>query len=244
MKTLTTVVLLFFLSKVTAQQNGIAYYVVNSSQEIESKEKIQELDPELRSAINATDESLKEVEFKLIFNEEFGKYQDVKKMSSDNDSELALGMAKIIAGYLGPVHYNLKDQQIISERRLGNQSFLVNKVFDDYSWVLTNESIKINNLICYKATTSILEEKRSGIKETLVIAWYTPEISIPIGPNGFAGLPGLIVQIENKKTITTLKKIQFIKDSELEDLRPPANIPYLSNEEYKQKLKTFLLNRN
>ena len=36
---------------------------------------------------------------------------------------------------------------------------------------------------------------------------------------------------------TSLKKIQFIKDSELEDLRPPANIPYLSNEEYKQKLK-------
>lgn len=59
-----------------------------------------------------------------------------------------------------------------------------------YTWEINkNERKKINNLICYKATTIF--------RGSNITAYYTSEIPIDAGPFKFKGLPGLILEIYN-----------------------------------------------
>ena len=58
-------------------------------------------------------------------------------------------------------------------------------------WITLNDSMYINNLMCYKATTHFRGRD--------FIAWYTLKYPYPVGPWKFNGLPGLIIKIEDSK---------------------------------------------
>src|SRR5690606_23333795 len=99
------------------------------------------------------------------------------------------------------------------------------------SWTLSKETLKIDNFLCYKATTVQNIENSSGSHKILVTAWYAPEISIPYGPDGFGGLPGLILQLENNGTLTTIKRVEFLKNKTLE-ISFPTKGDNITEEEY------------
>ena len=44
-------------------------------------------------------------------------------------------------------------------------------------------------------------------KEVVVTAWYTPEIPVNQGPEGYWGLPGLILEVNDGKTVILCSKI-------------------------------------
>ena len=44
-------------------------------------------------------------------------------------------------------------------------------------------------------------------KEVLITAWYTPEIPVNQGPEGYWGLPGLILEVNDGKTIILCSKV-------------------------------------
>jgi GLPGLI family protein len=57
-------------------------------------------------------------------------------------------------------------------------------------------------------------EKKSSIldmievpKEQVITAWYTPEIPVNQGPEGYWGLPGLILEVNDGKTVILCSKI-------------------------------------
>jgi GLPGLI family protein len=57
-------------------------------------------------------------------------------------------------------------------------------------------------------------EKKSSIldmievpKEQTITAWYTPEIPVSQGPEGYWGLPGLILEVNDGKTVILCSKV-------------------------------------
>jgi GLPGLI family protein len=76
-----------------------------------------------------------------------------------------------------------------------NIDYCVADSVKEYEWTLLPDTTRILGFLCYKATckAAILDTK---IRNYTV--WYTPEIPIPVGPNRFYGLPGLILSIEEK----------------------------------------------
>ena len=82
-------------------------------------------------------------------------------------------------------------------------------------WELLNETKKIGNYLCYKATTIRITQGREGIIKSPVIAWYAPELAVPFGPIGFGGLPGLIIELEIKSFKFYVSKV---------NLNPKGNI--------------------
>ena len=68
-------------------------------------------------------------------------------------------------------------------------------------WTLAKDTTKIGSLTCYKATTILKLQGRRGEILRPVTAWYTKEINISAGPDGFGGLPGLIIQLEINNVI-------------------------------------------
>jgi GLPGLI family protein len=76
----------------------------------------------------------------------------------------------------------------------------------EYEWTLLPDTTRILGFLCYKATckAAILDTKIRNY-----IVWYTPEIPIPVGPNRFYGLPGLILSIEEKYYSMLAKSINL-----------------------------------
>jgi GLPGLI family protein len=81
----------------------------------------------------------------------------------------------------------------------------------NYDWKLLSETKKIDNYNCYKAIWNKKFYTKKGEEvNQLVTAWYSPEINLNYGPNGYMGLPGLILELEYDKTKIVAKEINFL----------------------------------
>jgi GLPGLI family protein len=96
-------------------------------------------------------------------------------------------------------------------------------------WKLHNETKTIGNYICYKATTSrrIVNTKGTFYKD--VEAWYTPELTVPFGPKGYGGLPGLIIELTEDKITYYATKIDLTY--KIKKINKPIKGRIISNKE-------------
>ena len=68
-------------------------------------------------------------------------------------------------------------------------------------------------------------------KEVTITAWYTPEIPISQGPENYWGLPGLILEVSDGKTVVLCSKI-VLNSKEKAEIKAPTNGKEISQKEY------------
>lgn len=68
-------------------------------------------------------------------------------------------------------------------------------------------------------------------KEIIITAWYTPEIPVNQGPEGYWGLPGLILEVNDGKTVILCSKI-VLNAKEKAEIKAPNNGKEISQKEY------------
>ena len=68
-------------------------------------------------------------------------------------------------------------------------------------------------------------------KEITITAWYTPEIPINQGPEGYWGLPGLILEVNDGKTVILCSKV-VMNSKEKVEIKAPTNGKDISQKEY------------
>jgi len=76
-------------------------------------------------------------------------------------------------------------------------------------------------------------------KEMLVTAWYTPQIPIKNGPGEYAGLPGLILELNFYRTTILCSKI-VMNPKESEEIKAPKKGKEVTREEYNKIVKAKL----
>jgi GLPGLI family protein len=106
------------------------------------------------------------------------------------------------------------------------------------SWEITGKTKKIGNYTCRQAKTTEKHYSRQGnyyYKE--VVAWFTPEIPISFGPKYYKGLPGLILQIEDKEYTLTAIKINLNPSEDVEIKRLKKNDKVITQEESNNRMK-------
>lgn len=88
------------------------------------------------------------------------------------------------------------------------------------------------------AKTEETKEKKTSFldeidlpKEITITAWYTPEIPINQGPEGYWGLPGLILEVNDGKTIILCSKI-VLNAKEKAEIKAPSNGKIVTQAEY------------
>lgn len=122
--------------------------------------------------------------------------------------------------------------------RNGTQIYVTNNLYRDFytfesaflKWnVDFNEVKNILGYKCYKATT--IFNKR------LYTAWYTKDIPISEGPYRFKGLPGLILELRDKKGLDTFQAVE-IEKKQVEIIPLQKGIP-VTREQYIQKREEF-----
>jgi GLPGLI family protein len=187
-----------------------------------------DMPPERKAAVEAMLKAQLEKTFALTFNQAESSWYEEQKL--DRPQPTVPGMnVKIINSGDGKRYTNLKSQTALSEQEIFGKEFIVTEALRKWDWKMTDETKKIGNYTCYKATAlvKVTDEQRAAYEENkkkmaqnpkrvLIIdepqdyeitAWYTPDIPVGHGPEGFWGLPGLILETNDGQRVTLCSKI-------------------------------------
>lgn len=115
-------------------------------------------------------------------------------LGNDNIDPTTYAVAKTIANKGEFYQDNIKNVVLIKKTSFG-ESFLIEKSLNNIEWKISNIEDTIFGYKTYKATTTITDLKKGGgYKDIEIEVWFTPEIPVSFGPEGFGGLPGLILK--------------------------------------------------
>lgn len=169
--------------------------------------------------------SLKE----LKFNEQATLYRSVRdedasiNAAGDDDVQIHISMDSPDQ----MLYTDLENGTTVEQKEFMTRKFLISAEAEKLTWKLTGNKKIILDLPCQEATTTI---DSSEVK-----AWFCPSITVSGGPEGYAGLPGLILEldIDNGQQMIVAESIDLfpVRDS---DLQKPSKGKKVTGEEYDQ----------
>lgn len=173
----------------------------------------------------------KKEEFTLNFKKDESYYY--KEPTLDEENNLMGSRAGAT-----PYYIDLSNNMIVQlSSALGN----INR--ESVKWEITNQTKKIGNYICRQAIAREKLFSRQGYYYYKnVVAWFTPEIPVSFGPKNYTGLPGLILQIEDKEYTLTAVKINLNPKENLE-IKKVDDDKVISEEESHNRIKEMMSDR-
>lgn len=183
---------------------------------------------------------LKNREYKLAFNNSEAIYSEVKSLQI-NENPVVEAYVRGLSEFYGEIYINSLEKSIIHKKKIADGTYLIQK--NRINWILSKDTLRIDKYLCYKASTTRIIENMEGSHNLKVTAWYTPEISLQYGPDGYSGLPGLILQLNNNGVITSLKKIEFFKEDEDVELNFIAKGKKVTEDEFNSMMSNLYEDR-
>ncbi|AUS07182.1 GLPGLI family protein [Pseudotamlana carrageenivorans] len=241
------VILLFLTvsSSLFAQKDfqGKAYYETKTSIDMSNfggrdmtEERKKQIAERMKSALEKT--------FILTFNQSEALYVEEESLDAPTGGRgMRFGMMNTSGG---DQYKNVKSKAFIQKKDLFGKQFLIKDSLQSLDWKLTGESKIIGQYTCFRAEavkpktgfdfrdfrrpprdkadesskkeTRPEAERQNDIK---VVAWYTPQIPVNLGPDVYWGLPGLILEVSADNTTMLCSKI-VINPSDKEDIKAPT----------------------
>lgn len=224
--------LLGFLSKAQDFQGKAEYFskrILNKNVDKIEKNIIEDTNPEFEKAFQDALNRATEKKYSLTFNKFECIY--VEKQELETPQAPSSGMVILVSfSGEGKKYINIKDKNSIVEDEIFGKDFLIIEPLEKPDWKLVDETKKIGEYNCFRAELPIpvsekqrkeyeeflkKEETKPALfkmeepKDKVIIAWYTPEIPLSFGPNNYWGLPGLILEINDDKTIILCSKVSL-----------------------------------
>jgi GLPGLI family protein len=129
--------------------------------------------------------------FTLHFNAKQSKYAPVKQEETP-----MMSMMGGLPGTETQVWNDYNSQKTIASKKVYEQTFLIDDSIRKCTWKILEEVRTIAGFSCRKAITTINDS-------VVVVAFYTDKIPVSGGPEMFAGLPGMIMEIAVPRLYTT-----------------------------------------
>jgi GLPGLI family protein len=129
--------------------------------------------------------------YELKFNDKKAIFKMKKKMSVDHTIDF-----DDIAGFSdadGEFFTDLVNEMRLRKIRAWNKDYIIRSSFPQ--WKIINQEKNILGYECLKATTKKQLDNGDLIE---VNAWFTKDIPFSFGPKEYVGLPGLILEIEER----------------------------------------------
>lgn len=203
----------------------VIYTVTLNKSKIENNLK-QNPNSNASKTINSLLQNSSDVEFKLMFTSNESIYEFINSM--DNEAVKGINLTKIFAGNNSQFYYNKTNQECLSKTVISDEAFLI--IREPLKWKLTTKTKIIDKYKCFEA-----KYLNTSGSETDITAWYTPEIPLPFGPERFNGLPGLILELENKTVSFSASKIKL--DEKIIKIKRPNHGILITYEEFKNRFR-------
>ncbi len=130
----------------------------------------------------------------------------------------------IVYGEENIVYKNRKNKEFVKQTDFMSRTFLIEDKLEKYDWKITEETEKIGNYLCRKAS---LTQGKNNIK-----VWFTDEISSNEGPQDYYGLPGLILKVKTNSLTIEATNIKFLQEKT--KITKPSKGKKVSRAEFKK----------
>ncbi|WP_353169385.1 GLPGLI family protein [Flavobacterium sp.] len=259
----------------TAQKDfqGMAVYEskTSTSEFAKNFDGNKDMTPEMKNQIMERMKKMFEKTFVLNFDKSASIYKEEEKLDAPGQQGGGRMMASFMGGG-GTYFKNVKEKQYTVDKEVFGKEFLIKDSLPNLKWVLSDESKKIGDYTCFKATavkeasktdfrnfrrkkeapkkdteegktdekatTEKKEEKKTNFfdeidmpKEVTVTAWYCPEIPVNQGPDEYWGLPGLIMEVNDGKTVIMCSKLVLNVKEKIE-IKAPTGGDKVTQKEY------------
>ncbi len=164
----------------------------------------------------------------LVFTGKESLYKPVEEEPEEDMSNS--GMVLRINRPIVEIYSNLKTGQKIASREFLGKQYLIEDSIRNTPWQLSDQTKQIQGITCKKATYYNAERKRT------FTAWYAENIYLSSGPDGYGGLPGLILELDanNGEMLATATKIELRKLTKDEPVKAPVKGKKISENEFKK----------
>ncbi|WP_432672633.1 GLPGLI family protein [Flavobacterium sp. SM2513] len=164
------------------------------------------------------------VHFNLEANK-LASYFEMKETMQSTEVDFATAFSEASTSYYTESNSNQKmryENGYLGEFRVGYS--------EKTEWKLENETKYIDGFLCLKATSEQVVVRPEKTFKHPIIAWYCPSIPFSFGPNGFNGLPGLILELQVRNITWGATKIELSKEDKI--IEKPTKGKLLSEEAY------------
>ena len=233
---------------------GMAVYKSKISLPDDIKIEGNGIDPAMADVLRQQMNSSTEQTFILNFDKNASIYKEDVSLKPQMPEGVNISVSS--SGSEGLQYKNIKDKRLVIETEFFDKEFLITDSLKHIKWEITQETKKIGNYTCYKATAILKnalveeedkkEESKNSIfkdmpKDHKVTAWYTPEIPISQGPEAYWGLPGLILEIQDEtvsllctKVVLNTKEKAMIKEPKKGKKVSRAEFDKITREKYQE----------
>jgi len=105
------------------------------------------------------------------------------------------------------VYLNIDKNKKVEQLSFMTRKFIVESDVEAKNWKLSTEMRKIKDYPCMSAEMII---EVDSMKIDTIVAWFTPQIPLSLGPENYTGLPGLVLAVEkNSETILLASSIEL-----------------------------------
>ena len=221
--------LLFFIANIMHSQNqsgSVTYYVKSISFTPAVNGKQTDL-------VKDIIENAEKQKFKLEFSTKKCKFSFLKSANSEFNASQEVVERLASIRFTSDFDYYLDKSSGIEFLHKTN-GLIIKRKHIPLAWKITTETKIIDNYTCYKAElikTYIARDKKQ--KSITITAWFAPSLSFPYGPKDYNGLPGLILELNEKDTTYLVTKIDLdVKESEISFPKGKT----VTQEEYDQRV--------
>lgn len=218
----------------------------------------REITPEMQKNIEERMKKMMEKTFVLNFDKTASIYKEEEKLDAPGQNSGGMRMMSSMMGGGGTTYKNVKERTYSVDKEFMGKEFLVQDSLPKLEWKMESETKQIGGYTCYKATavkpvsqsdfrnfrpkkeeakkdekekTTNLMDSFEMPKEVTITAWYAPEIPINQGPENYWGLPGLILEVSDGKTVILCSKV-VLNAKEKVAIKPSTKGKVISQKEY------------
>ncbi|WP_035091931.1 GLPGLI family protein [Aquimarina macrocephali] len=204
-------ILLFVFEGLFAQDfQGIVTYKTNRKMDLNMEDS--KMNADMQKQLQEMLKKQFQKEYRLSFNATESVYREEENLGTPQP---ASGVQIVVAGSGASniLYKNIKEKRFARKQDMMGKLFLVKDNLEKLDWKLEDETKKIGNYTCYKATAKRMGQRIQNMRistnddndevtepeeeEITITAWYTPEIPVSNGPGNYWGLPGLILEIND-----------------------------------------------
>ncbi|WP_281336636.1 GLPGLI family protein [Flavobacterium eburneipallidum] len=220
----------------------------------------KDMTPERMKMMEERMKSMFEKRFILNFDKTASIYKEEVKLDAPTQQGGGMRMMGSMMGAGGTYYKNIKEKTYTVDKEFMSKEFLIKDSLPNLKWKLEGESRIIGGYNCFKATAvrpvsaadfrnfaprkeetpavkkeattkTNFTDQISAPKVEIITVWYTPEIPVNQGPEGYWGLPGLILEVNDGKTVILCSKI-VLNPKEKAVIKPVAKGKQISQKDY------------